>query len=211
MNQNVHTAEVLSPRAMLFLGIVAFHAVLAYFLSQGLMRATVNFLKPDMEGVIIPETRPTPPPVERVIEEPKLLPTQPFEVPVPDDFVVTEPSEPMFVAAETEAREPVTVAQPVTPVDPPVRLVGRNVFPNTDSYYPASDRRLGTEGTAVVRACVDGGGKLDGAATIETSSGSRSLDNAALRVARDARYARSMKGEIPVPNCHRFSVKFTLH
>ncbi len=52
---NIHTAEVLSPRAMLFLGIVALHAVLGYFLASGLMTTTFQILKPEMEGVILPE------------------------------------------------------------------------------------------------------------------------------------------------------------
>jgi protein TonB len=211
-NSNVHAAEVLSPRAILFLGIVALHAVLGYFLSHGLMQATVQLLKPTMEGVIVPDDRPPPKPPERVIEEPKLQPTMPFEVPVPDDVELVEPAETAFVGATAETQDPVAgVSQPITPVEAPLRLVGRNVFPNADSYYPAADRRMEVEGTALVRACVDDNAKLDGAPVIETSSGSKSLDNAALRVARDARYARSMRGEAPVPNCHRFRVTFSLH
>lgn len=210
-NANVHTAEVLSPRAMLFMGIVALHAVFGYLLATGLMRTSFTLLKPEMEGVIIPDREQPPPVVPKVID-PELDPVGPIPVPVPDigPIIDEQPLETAFVGTVIEPSDHVPVAQPVTPVEPPVRLVGQNVFPNADSYYPPSERRVGREGTALVRACVDEKGKLNGAAVVETSSGSSSLDNAALRVAKDARYARSMKGDAPVPNCHRFRVTFTL-
>ncbi len=132
---------------------------------------------------------------------------------MPDNLppIEEQQSETAFVGATAESSEPVTAAQPLVPVQMPVRLVGRNVFPNADSYYPPSERRLEREGTALVRACVDEAGKLNGLPVIETSSGSSALDNAALRVAKDGKYARSMQGEVAVGNCHRFRVTFTLH
>ena len=63
----------------------------------------------------------------------------------------------------------------------------------------------------LVRACVDERGKLTEAPVVETTSGSSALDNAAVRVAKDGRYAKSVKGDVAVPNCHRFRVTFTLH
>jgi len=37
------------------------------------------------------------------------------------------------------------------------------------------------------------------------------LDKAAIRLARDGKYARAMRGDTPVPNCYRFRVTFTLN
>jgi TonB family protein len=97
------------------------------------------------------------------------------------------------------------------PLPPPIRLVGRNVLPNTDNYYPASEIRAEHEGSAEVQSCVDVNGRLDGLPTIQASSGRAPLDTAAIRLARDGKYARAMRGDTPVANCYRFRVTFTLH
>ena len=84
-------------------------------------------------------------------------------------------------------------------------------MPNTADYYPPGEIREGNEGTAEIRSCVDVNGKLDGTPTIAETSGRTPLDKAAVRLARDGKYARAMRGDTPVPNCYRFRVTFTLH
>jgi TonB family protein len=84
-------------------------------------------------------------------------------------------------------------------------------MPNTADYYPANEIRLGKEGTAEVQSCVDVNGKLDGTPTVQATSGREPLDKAAIRLARDGKYARAMRGQTPIPNCYRFRVTFTLH
>lgn len=87
---------------------------------------------------------------------------------------------------------------------PPIRLVGRNVIPNSEAYYPAHDRRLGREGTAEVQACVNPEGTLSSTPTVERSSGRAAFDHAAVRLVGDGRFAKAMRGDEPVPNCYRF-------
>ncbi len=120
----------------------------------------------------------------------------------PDLGTITLPTSP-------PRRTGAAVAPP--PTTPPIRLVGRNVMPNSADYYPANEIRMGKEGTAEVQSCVDVNGKLDGMPTIEATSGREPLDKAAIRLARDGKYARAMRGDTPVPNCYRFRVTFTLH
>lgn len=206
----LHTAEVLPPRALVFLGIVAAHAVLAYFLGNGLVRGVKNLITPAPVNVIPIDY----PPV--VVPRPQSLnPTldNPFFVPEPDvplDPNFSEPA-PLTTSALPDgpgvlpAAGPTLVAEP-----PPIRLIGRNVFPNSGEYYPANDRRQGREGSAEVQACVSPQGVLASTPTIQRSSGRPSLDQAAVRLVGDGRFAKAMRGDEPVPNCYRVQVSFTL-
>jgi TonB family protein len=192
------------------MGIVALHIVFAYVLTKGLMPPIIEILDPSFRVVEVPVEQPPPPP-QRTITDPDIV--KPHTVPVPlppiPDVIVEDP--PFSTTAEPETG-PIILPPEAPPVviQPPVRLVGRNVLPNTESYYPASSRRSGVEGAAVVRACVNENGRLADAPVIEASSGSAALDDAAVRVARDGRYARSVRGDTPVPNCHRFRVIFSM-
>lgn len=205
----MHTAEVLPPRALLFLGIVAVHAVLAWFLGNGFIGTVKNFIAPPVQVVPLED-----PPV-------KPLPTQPTLDPTLDNPVYVPPTEvplaPNYLEQDTSLtntsvlpENPAPVGPPVAAEPPPIRLVGRNVIPNSESYYPAQDRRLGREGSAEVQACVSEQGVLSGTPTIERSSGRSSLDQAAVRLVGDGRFARAMRGNEPVPNCYRFRVSFTM-
>lgn len=212
MNPSVQTSEVLPARAVLFLGILVFHVLLAYLFATGLIRTTVQMLVPPMDATIIPdEPRQTPQPQ---IENPTLQPTTLITDVDPPRIRINEqedpPVEPLLAQAAPDPQR-YSPAEPVSVTEPPLRMVGRNVMPNTEDYYPARDRRDGNEGTAQVRSCVNVNGRLDGTPTVESSSGRESLDSAAVRVARDGRYARAMRGDTPVPTCYRFRVTFTMH
>jgi TonB family protein len=210
MNPTVHTAEVLPARAMLFLGIVGFHVLLATLLAKGMIQATIDVLRPPMEGTILPPAQPPAVPTHPV-ENPTIAPTT-FIAAVEPVIAINEPTDPASQPLLTSTEpQPFTPVQPVVPAEPPLRLVGRNVMPNTEDYYPAQERRQGFEGVAQVRSCVDANGRLDGTPVIESSSGRASFDNAAVRVARDGRYARAVRGETAVPNCYRFRVNFSMH
>jgi TonB family protein len=204
----IHTAEVLPPRAVLFLGIVAVHALLAYFLGNGLVRTVKNFITPPVEVIPIKDRLDVPVPQERLdpaLRDPIYVP--PSEVPgAPIDYEAD--------SITTTSVEPTPYRPPVGPSaiaePPPLRLIGRNVIPNSESYYPAQDRRLGREGTAEVQACVSPQGVLSSTPTVERSSGRMSLDQAAVRLVGDGRFARAVRGSEPVPNCYRFRVSFTM-
>lgn len=204
----IHTAEVLPPRAVLFLGIVAVHAVLVYFLGNHLIRGVAKLIDPQpIELIPIPETVIEPQPedaVDPVLRKPIYVP--PTDVPVPPteappDTLLTTPIAP----DPAPLPGPAIVAEP-----PPIRLVGRNIIPNAESYYPAQYRRQGIEGSAEVKACVTPEGVLSSTPTVERTSGRAPFDQAAVRLIEDGRFARAMRGDVPVPNCYRFRVSFTM-
>ena len=214
MNPSIHTAQVLPARAVLFLGIVGLHVLLAYLFATGLITQTIHILVPDTLKIIdVEPTKPQPPQLQP--EPPLPHPTTLIAIvdPLPPLPINLPPVDPPMSSVSTEV--PVGIvggpgfAEP--PAQPPVRMVGRNVMPNTADYYPPSEIRLGHEGTAEIRSCVDPRGKLDGTPTVQATSGRTSLDNAAVRLARDGKYARATRGDEPVPNCYRFLVTFTLH
>jgi TonB family protein len=212
MNANIHTAEVLPPRALLFLGIVALHVVFGWFLTSGLMRTTMELLLPTRPIDIVPVEEKKPPLEKIPIEEPRFV--REFAVPKPEVFDIPDVEEPVIntVIEEPDDPRPIRETSSTAVAEPPIRLIGHNVLPNADKFYPPGKIRTGEEGSAVVRACVNENGMLmDGAPVVETSSGSADFDRAALRVAREGKYARSMRGDTPVPNCHRFRVVFSLH
>ncbi len=211
MNPSIHTAQVLPARAVLFLGIVGLHVLLAYLFATGLITQTIHILVPE-------------PPID-IIDVQRSPPTQPATPSLPHPITTITladpplppapnlPVDPPIFSVSTEAPigslpGPIS-ASPPAPVS--IRLIGRNVMPNTADYYPPSEIRLGHEGTAEIRSCVDPRGRLDGTPTVQATSGRTSLDNAAVRLARDGKYARAMRGDEPVPNCYRFLVTFTLH
>jgi len=209
MNPSIHTAQVLPARAVLFLGIAGGHALLAYLFASGMITQTIKILVPDkpIEFINIerhppPETAPPPTPVPTQFiakfDDPVIPPINPMA----DPPVMSEP-----ITTTTASVGPTTIPPPITL---PIRLVGRNVMPNSADYYPANEIRMGKEGTAEVQSCVDVNGKLDGLPTIEATSGREPLDKAAIRLARDGKYARAVRGDTPVPNCYRFRVTFTL-
>ena len=210
-NPSIHTAQVLPARAVLFLGIIGLHVLFGYLFASGMIAMTVNWLRPppDIELIRLPDPPPPPDTPRDPAATPTIftastpLPEIPLINPEPDTGTITLPP-------STE-----TIGGPIAAIpDPaplPIRLVGRNIMPSTADYYPSAEIRDGNEGTAEVRSCVDVNGRLDGTPTVEATSGRAPLDKAAVRLARDGKYARAMRGDTPVPNCYRFRVTFTLH
>jgi TonB family protein len=210
MNPSIHTAQVLPARAVLFLGIVALHGLFAYLFASGLVSQTVQILLPPKSIDVVPLKDPTPPAPPPTQTPERIIAQVPIEDPLPVGPINMAPEDTItLAAAPTASTGPIIDTPP--PVLLPLRLVGRNVMPNTADYYPPGEIRTGNEGTAEIQSCVDTSGRLDGTPTVEATSGHAPLDKAAVRLARDAKYARAFRGDTPVPNCYRFRVTFTLH
>ena len=210
MNPSIHTAQVLPARAVLFLGIAGLHALLAYLFASGLITQTIHILVPDPPIKYIDIDNPVPPAPPPATPTPTQLITSIVDpIPLPPINPDVDPP----VASELPPITSTTTIAPAggPPAPLPIRLVGRNVMPNTADYYPPAEIRTGAEGTAEIKSCVDTNGRLDGTPTVEATSGRAPLDKAAVRLARDGKYARAMRGDTPVPNCYRFRVTFTLH
>jgi len=199
-------SPALSQRAVTFAAIVGFHIVLVYFLASGLAISTIERVFEPATVEFIPEkpveTLPTPP-LNLQFIPPKLdagpIPENPTSIPDDGGTALTIPkSDPT----------PVAFTQP-TPLDP-IHLVGKHQMPNTADYYPPSEIRLGHQGATIVNVCVNESGKRQGEPTVTESSGNARLDQSAIEVARNGRYARSARGETFVPNCYGFRIVFKI-
>jgi len=189
-------------------GIVSLHVLVIYMFMTGLaikLLPPVPAIKVDFTD--IPRDKPTvPPPPQPTMQR--------FQVPVvPIPETIVDPVTPDDRGITVVPRPPIPDPTPAEDFDfpPPVRVIGQNHLPNTEDYYPPDMRRQGIEGSTVVRACVDEKGTLvKGSPTVEQSSGQARLYAGALNVAHAGRYARSVQGTRPVPNCFRFKVDFQM-
>jgi TonB family protein len=81
---------------------------------------------------------------------------------------------------------------------------------NPDNYYPAGSKRRGEEGSPVVKVCVGPSGKLLGEPEITDTSGFPDLDAAAVKAAKDMRYAPAIQdGAATAESCLKYKIKFT--
>jgi TonB family protein len=197
--------EVLPRRAVAAAGILALHVLVAYLLVTGLMRTILPVVAPSLVGTVTIEDRPqaTPPPLAR-LELTRTIVAAPQVPPLPGP-----PPAPAQSPADTESEVQSGAQTDALPL-PQVRMLGTNQLPDAEEFYPPELRRLGVEGATYVRVCVDRAGVRQGEPRIEQSSGNARLDEGAVNVARHGRYARSVQGEAPVPNCYHFRIVFRM-
>jgi protein TonB len=204
-----HDYSFLSRRTTAFLLIICLHAVLIYALATGLAHRLIEVIPDRIVSTVLPEPR-TPvelPPLaqptfsSRPIDVPK--PEFTFDVP-PDSIVIQD------VAPRTEE----ILLPPSTPAKVVNRVLGGpgRAFPNTDDYYPPVAIRVGEKGTATVRTCVDEKGRLTADPTLAQSSGSASIDEGALKLAKagSGHYRATTEDGRPVNSCYEFRIKFDL-
>ncbi len=197
--------EVLPRRAVAAAGILALHVLVAYLLVTGLMRTILPVVAPSLVGTVTIEDRPqaTPPPLARLeLTRTTVAAPQVPPLPGPPPAAAQSP-------ADTESEVQSGAQTDALPL-PQVRMLGTNQLPDAEEFYPPELRRLGVEGATYVRVCVDRAGVRQGEPRIEQSSGNARLDEGAVNVARHGRYARSVQGEAPVPNCYHFRIVFRM-
>lgn len=199
-----------SRRTGVLVGIIAFHLLLLYGLVTGLARKVVEVvaapLQTDLIEEIKPEDKPPPPP-------PPQMERPPVQVP-PPDVVIDIPMETNTTAISNVTDRPV----PPPPVTAPVERKAVRVAPkldvrrspSTDEFYPASARRAEIEGVTTVRACVGPDGRVAGNPTVTNGSGTASLDEAAVKWARRARFSPGTEDGTAVEMCTQFNVRFKL-
>lgn len=195
-----------SRRTVALIAIVCLHAGIFYLYLNGFTpRAVVDRVSP-ISAAFLRMTR-TP-------ARPAALPAARLtriSAPVPPDFPRELPAAPTSIAAR-EARRP---AVPFLPARRPIHLIAGGPgagFPDTEDYYPAAARRLGEEGAAVVRVCVDASGQLTAPPTVLESSGLARIDAGALRLAQagSGHYRPTTENGRPVSACYPFLIRFRL-
>lgn len=191
-------------------GIVALHVLFVYLLATALGHKTLAIQIPPVQSVVIDDLRqpPTPPPLSDPKLDPNFIDTTPLQPPPWTDPQKDPPAERLLTHVGDEVLPP--PQPPVVKEVQSVRLLGQNRLPNSEEFYPPDLRRQGIEGATTVRVCVDEKGVRSGNPVVELSSGNARLDEGALKVARSGRYARSVQGITPVPNCFRFHIGFQI-
>jgi periplasmic protein TonB len=194
-----------SRRTVALLLIACLHTLLIYGLATGLVHRMIEVIPAPIQTTVIAETRtrPVPPPPA----PPNLVP-QRVELP--------EPVFPPDFPTGPDAVRDIVVEPPPHVTSPPPKSMTRVLggpgpgFPNTDDYYPSASRRIGERGSATVRVCVDGSGRLTAGPTIAQSSGSARLDEGALKVAKagSGHYRATTEDGRPVDYCYPLRIRF---
>jgi protein TonB len=198
--------SIFSKRAIVFIAIVVFHVLVIYAFATGLAKSGQRYLSTILQTTMIqqekPKDLPPPPPPVDLKEKPPvqvIAPdiniTVPIEAPPPIQNVTTKAAPP-----PPPAPRAVTPGTPIKPIS----------MPDVHDYYPEQARRDGQEGRAQVKVCVGANGKIESAETASTS-GFPALDEAAIKVAKAARFKPATSEGKPVESCATLPVKFELH
>lgn len=205
------------------LASVAVHAALLLAL-PGWWRSTPPEVPATLDVVLMPAANPQPvvqppspperPPAAK--QTPSVRTTQTTPVaPARAEIAVTKTSaEPALPAVVEAARAPVAAspAAPAAPRSEPVTtppVFNAAYLRNPPPRYPPAARRSGDEGTVLLKVLVTS----DGAAArveLDRSSGSASLDSAALEAVRNWRFIPARRGTLNVEDWVRVPVVFRL-
>jgi periplasmic protein TonB len=207
MSAYVQDSQLFTRRTIVLAAIIALHVLLAWILATGLAQRAIQLVAPPIKTTIVQQTKktlkPPPPPPPQLQQQQVQVPPPVIQINVPQ-------------ASQTHA---ITVVKHVMRAAPapapahitPLRAIARD-FPSTDSYYPDASRRLGEQGTVLVKMCIGAGGRVVGQPSVERSSGSSRLDQAALRYARatSGHFAPETRNGVPVTVCTALPIKFQL-
>lgn len=173
---------------------------------QEAMTLFVNFIAPPAPEIIPPQPKPKPKPIEKP-QPRQIVATAPIVAPT--DYVASLP--PPKPAPVVAPPEPVVPATPPLPLGP-VTLAGELSVAcpqRTAPSYPPTSRRLGEEGTVVLRVELDEQGKVC-AARVSSSSGFARLDTAALEAVRNWHCNPAQRAGHPVRSVALQPFKFIL-
>jgi TonB family protein len=201
-------------RTVTFILVASLHAAVLGGLMLGITATFKKPVRPDFQTRIIDEPRVREPVPE--IPQPTMSKTSIDLPPVRDPPIEAEKT---VIAEDPPALVEPLGSKPseILPQDPP-RAVARVQgapgvgFPSTSDYYPDSDIRRGRQGTAAVSVCVDTKGRLTSSPTILQTSGSETLDQAALRLAKagSGHFRPTTEDGQPVNACYGFAIQFVL-
>jgi protein TonB len=207
MSSYTHDSGYFSRRTVVFFAIVGVHGLMIWAFATGLVGKVVLEVTKDVEVSLLnqkeEEIKPPPPPKAEIDNKP---PPVQFPPPIVN---IQMPVEQAPIKVVTDKPAPPPPPRPV--VMQPVKPVEFRSPPDIDSYYPDQARRLEQVGSPIVHWCVTPDGKRDGEPEVKTSSGFDLLDQAALRLIREARYvaARGPDGK-PMRACKDLKVTFKL-
>lgn len=193
-----------SKRAIVFIAIIVFHALIIYAFATGLANNGARIINTILQTNIIQtqkvqELPPPPPHVDLKVPPPVsvVAPEVTINIPVAPPPIHVAPPPPKVVAA------PIHVApKPIVPA----KIVSA---PDINDYYPDASRRNNEEGRATVSICIDTRGRV-ATTKLAASSGHPMLDDAAVKLAKAYRFKPATQDGKPVQQCLGLPVKFVL-
>ena len=187
---------------------VLLHVILASLFMLGLMEHTIT--PPDAPPVLVEfmQSQPTPKTIEQPVAKPIPVPPRPQPVAAPAPSPQPQPS-PSKVSAPTEVAQaapvapvsaPTTPTPPAPPAPPPtpapvvtapsrtdVSIPASYSASNQKPIYPNMSKRLGEQGTVVLRVLVKADGNA-GEVEVKSSSSYPRLDQAAIDAVKTWRF-----------------------
>jgi protein TonB len=203
-----HDYSLFSRRTLAFVLIIGLHGMIILALANGIGHTLIAAIPPGLQVAPMPEVEKSPPPPP--------LPPPNFSRPVinipPSEIPLYTPPDDALIIPTLPAPPDDHLAPPTTPTHSVNRVVGGpgRAFPNTEDYYPFDARRRGEQGVATVLTCVDEKGRLTAAPKVTQTSGSASLDEGALKLAKagSGHYRATTEDGQPVSSCYPFRIRF---
>jgi len=185
--------------------IVAFHVVVIFAFASIFNGGTPLHEPPIIKGSVLTIPRPVDPPLPKPSKP--LVETHVAPLNLPGGIVFAAEPTGITFTGQPEIRIGGSVAD--------VKRVSGGPgagFPNAEEFYPAAAKRLGEQGVAAVRVCVDGNGRLTELPTVAQSAGSARLDEGALRLALagSGHYRPATENGRAVNSCFAFRVRFQI-
>lgn len=211
MSSQIQQAGMLSGRSMTMMAVVGLHALAVTALITWRMAPGMDPGPKAVPWTVFEDPVPPTPieparPIDRDMFVVQRIPI-PMPGPIPEEAITAEPTAEQAGPADPG---PEIGLGPVETVRVETALQYRIVRP-TDEYYPNASLVQEEHGVSVVRVCVDATGRIAALPSIETSSGYRRLDEAAIRWARESlRFTPATRDGVAVPACKGFRVNFNL-
>jgi len=204
-----------SRRGSFLILLVAFHILLLWALKSGFTVKLVEQITAPIKAEIINEPEeieppPPPPPVKAVEMPPVSVPPVLVDIQIP---IETPPIQITTAPPPPGPPAPPVFGPPAPPAPPaPASVVTRAVAtykPPVSDYYPPTSVTLQEEGRPVVKVCWDEKGKV-GDVTLDTSSGKKRLDDAAIKYGKQIKMRAGTTDGKAQAGCATQAVVFTL-
>ena len=167
MSAYVQDTQIFTRRTVVLFAIIALHLLILWVLATGLATRAIEMVAPPIQTQIVQQTKqtvkPPPPPPPELQRQQVEVPPPVVNIQVP----AAEQTHAITVVKQVVRSAPAPAPVHVTP------LSIRGALPPTDDYYPDASRRLGEQGTALVKLCIGPGGRVTGTPAIQKSSGDR--------------------------------------
>jgi periplasmic protein TonB len=207
MSAYVQDTQIFTRRTIVLFAIIAIHVFIAWVLATGLATRAIQLVAPPIQTSVVQQQKqqlkPPPPPPPQMQQQ---------QVQVPPPVVnIQIPAESQTHAITVVKRVVRAAPAPVSVATTPLQAI-QDGFPPTDQYYPDASRRLGEQGTALVKLCIGTGGRVIGDPSVTRSSGSSRLDEAALRYAKatSGHFKPATRGGVAFTECVSLPIKFQL-